>query len=132
MAGELTIPAGATEKVVTGVAAGGTGLAMSFITKQWPLSGGVITTVTGVAGLLLAVLLGRGPIADMCEGIGAGGLAIAGSQFAWGPEPAGGGARGYTQIQGGKKITLQLKGGGAGATGEVAAKAPRAMSAIEF
>jgi len=129
MAGEIALPAGATEKVVTGVSAFGTGLGMSFVTKTWPAAG-VLGTVLITGGGLLAALFTKDLLADFFEGVGAGGAAILGSSIAWLPE--GGGTRPITKeiTKGGQKIELQLKSGPAGRNAELAAKA--AMATIEF
>lgn len=129
MAGEIALPAGATEKVVTGVSAFGTGMAMSFVTKTWPAAG-IMGNILIAGGGLMVALFTKGLMADMFEGVGAGGAAILGSTVAWLPE--GGGTRPVTKqiTKGGQKIELQLKGGPAGRTAELAAKA--ATATLEF
>lgn len=125
----IALPAGATEKLVTGASAFGTGMGMSFVTKTWPavgIMGNIMICGTGLLGALFT----KGLLADFFEGVGAGSAAILGSTIAW--LPGGGGAGKVTKeiTKGGKEITLELKGGPAARTAELAAKA--AMATLEF
>ncbi|MBA7599329.1 hypothetical protein ES703_06361 [subsurface metagenome] len=129
MAEAIALPAGATEKLVTGASAFGTGMGMSFVTKTWPalgIMGNIMICGTGLMGALFT----KGLLADFFEGVGAGGAAILGSTIAW--LPGGGGAQTVTKeiTKGGQKIELQLKGGPAARTAELAAKT--AMATLEF
>ena len=129
MAQAIAIPAGATEKVITGASAFGTGMGMSFVTKTWPTAGIMGNILVALLGLG-AALMSRGMLGDFFEGVGAGGAAILGSTVAWLPE--GGAARPVSkQIEkGGQKIQLQLTGGPASRTAELAAKAATATVEI--
>lgn len=129
MAGEIAIPAGAMEKLVTGASAFGTGMGMSFVTKTWPAAGIMGNILIAGVGLMGA-LFTKGLLADTFEGVGAGGAAILGSAVAWLPE--GGGTKPVTKeiTKNGQNIQLQLKGGPAALTSELAAKA--ATATLEF
>ena len=130
MAAEIAIPAAAKEKLVTMGSAFGTGVAMSFVVKKWPAAG-IIGNIVAVGGGVLGSLVTKGWVAELAEGVGAGGAAILGSTIAWLPE-AGAEKHLTTEIQkNGKKIQLQLNSGVAGATGEAEARAVKA-SVLEF
>ena len=127
---EIAIPAAAKEKLITMGSAFGTGVAMSFVVKKWPAAG-IIGNIVAVGGGVLGSLVTKGWVAELAEGVGAGGAAILGSTIAWLPE-AGAEKKLTTEIQrNGKKIQLQLNSGAIGATGEAEAIAARA-SVLEF
>jgi len=126
----IALPAGATEKLVTGASAFGTGMGMSFVTKTWPAVG-IMGNLMICGGGLLGALFTKGLLADFFEGVGAGSAAILGSTIAW--LPGGGGTdKPMTKeiTKNGQKIMLELKGGPAGRTAELAAKT--AMATLEI
>lgn len=134
MAAELAIPKAAGEKLATAGGAFGTGVVMSFLVKKWPAAGIMASIIAGGGGLLGALVV-KGWLAELFEGVGAGGVAILGSSIAWLPS-AGAEAKKKaltTQLnKGGQSIDLQLKSGAVGATAEAAAMAAKAGSVLEF
>lgn len=130
----LEIPAAAKEKVITGVSAFGTGVAMSFLVKKWPTAG-ILSSIIATGGGLLGALVTKGWIAEIGEGVGAGGAAILGSSIAWLPEAGTQAKKGgltYQLKKGDQTVTLALKSGAVGATAEAMAMASKVKSVLEF